>query len=83
MLIISIISVIFVIETILKLLEINHIKTKTNKGFLSDEQFIEFKNIAIVEHKFSILNNFLALILNCVFILVLFNVLKVHFEPNS
>ncbi|MBT0882922.1 M48 family metallopeptidase [Campylobacter sp. 2018MI13] len=83
MLIISIISVIFVIETILKLLEINHIKTKTNKGFLSDEQFIEFKNLAIVEHKFSILNNFLALILNCVFILVLFNVLKVHFEPNS
>lgn len=83
MLIISIISFVFIIETLLKLLEINHIKTKTNKGFLSDEQFVEFKNIAIVEHKFSILNNFLALVLNCVFILVLFKVLKVHFEPNS
>lgn len=83
MLIISIISVVFMIETLLKLIEINYIKNKAKQGFLSNDEFTEFKNIAIIEHKFSILNNFLALVLNCVFILVLFKVLKVHFEPNS
>ena len=83
MLIISIISIVFIIETLLKLIEINYIKNKAKQGFLSDDEFTEFKNIAITEHKFSILNSFLSLILNCAFILVLFSILKVYFEPSS